>query len=213
VKARFLDNQRGDPAPTWMEATMGQGTNQNAPSFAAVVYDEGVAVDLLLAIFAERLGAQGVRVGGVLHTHRTEDHCGPHNPLQLRDVHTGRVIPLCTRAPDTRKGCLMDDTQLARAARTIDVALRERSELVFVSRFGKLELRGRGFAAQLAQAASWGCPLLTAVKRERVDDWLSFTRGLGLLLEPRLWLLSAWWREVARGPHVPHQSALSSTSK
>ncbi len=51
---------------------------------------------------------------------------------------------------------------------------------------------------KVAAAASSGRPTLTAVRRGMVDNWLSFTDGIGTLLEARLWVLENWWSELAR---------------
>jgi nucleoside-triphosphatase THEP1 len=185
---------------------MGKMSREHA-SFAAVVYDEGVAVDLLLAIFAQQLGAQGTRIGGVLHTHASEAHCGPLNPLRLRDVRTGRIIGLCRRDTASSKGCTMSMEQLGEATRVVENAIMDRSELVFVSRFGRLERRGQGFASALTRARFARTPVLTAVRREHADAWFAHNHGLGLLLEPRLWLLSAWWNELVQ-PESTAQRAM-----
>ena len=56
-------------------------------NIAAVVYDDGVAVDSLLSVFAADLAAAGIRIGGVIHVPRSEPGCGPQALMQMRDAH------------------------------------------------------------------------------------------------------------------------------
>ncbi len=165
---------------------------------AAIVYDAGVAVDLLLEVFAESLCARGVRVGGVLHVPRSEAGCGPTRPLQLRDLRTGSTLPLCrVRTVDGLTSCALDPAALPLAARSIRASLDEHAEIVIVSRFGKQEAPGRSLRDELQHGALGERVVLTAVRRELVDDWFAFTGGVGTLLEPRLWVLNEWWNELA----------------
>ena len=45
-------------------------------NIAAIVYDDGVAVDSLLSVFAADLVAAGTRIGGVIHVPRSEPGSG-----------------------------------------------------------------------------------------------------------------------------------------
>jgi hypothetical protein len=84
------------------------------------------------------------------------------------------------------------------AAARVRAATVSRVDLVFVSRFGKAEARGAGFLPEMGDAVLEGLPLLTAVRRDLVDRWLSSNDGLGTLLDARLWVLNDWWGELAR---------------
>jgi Protein of unknown function (DUF2478) len=165
---------------------------------AAVVYDEGVAVDLLLEVFARSLLERGVRVGGVLHVPRGAAGCGPDHPVQLHDLRTGVTAPLCrSSAAHGPPRCAIDPAALPAAARSIRTSLEEHAQIVFVSRFGKQEVRGSGFYEELQRGALSACVVLTAVRRGLVEDWFAFTGGVGTLLDARLWVLNDWWSELA----------------
>ena len=163
-------------------------------NIAAIVYDDGVAVDSLLSVFAAELSATGVRVGGVIHVPRTEPGCGPSAPLQLRDVATGEQIPLCREAGAQR--CALDPAGLELAAERVREAGEAAAELVFLSRFGRQEAAGRGYSSALSEAVRSGRPVLMAVRRGMVDNWFAATGGLGTLLDARLWVLKNWWQEL-----------------
>ena len=168
---------------------------------AAVVYDDGVAVDSLLSVFAADLIAQGARLGGVIQLPRSEPECGPHAPRQLRDLETGEAIPLCrTFAAQGGKSCALDSASLQRAAGRIAGASQRGADLLFLSRFGRQEAAGRGFSEALAVAMQRGRPVLTAVRRGLADNWLSAAGGVGTLLDARLWVLKDWWSGLGARP-------------
>ena len=166
---------------------------------AAVVYDEGVAVDSLLAVFAADLVAHGARLGGVIPLPRSEPGCGPRALRQLRDLETGEAIPLC-RTAHGGKGCALDPASIPRAAQRIRAATNRGVDLVFLSRFGRQEAAGRGFSEALTLAVQRGGPVLTAVRRGLADNWLSAVGGIGTLLDARLWVLKDWCNELAIPP-------------
>jgi molybdate transport system ATP-binding protein len=165
---------------------------------AAVVYDDGVAIDDLLLVFARELADRGVRVGGVLQVPKGENGCGPEAPRRVRDLATGEDHPICWTARGGPDECGLDPGRLRLAAARVRAATASRVDLVFVSRFGKEEARGLGFLPEMSDAVLEGVPLLTAVRRSLVDRWLSWNDGLGTLLEARLWVLREWWGEVGR---------------
>lgn len=171
-------------------------------NLAAVVYDDGVAIDSLLTEFARELAAQGVRIGGVVQVPRDGPGCGPDAPMLLQDVATGEIISICQRLGPGAQSCRLDPRGLAEAAMRIRRAAEDSVDLLFVSKFGKQEASGQGFRNELALSALSGSPVLTGVRRGLVDNWLSFTGGLGTLLNARLWVLRDWWKEVAARQHL-----------
>ena len=175
-------------APAWIDPR----------KVAAVVYDDGVAVDELLLAFARNLAERGVRLGGVVQMPRVGPGCGPKAPLELRDMATGETFPICR---DTGRGagdCSLDPGRLLEAVGRIQTAIAFDADLVIISRFGREEARGGGLRDALAYAALSGRPSLTAVRRGMVDAWLSFLDGTGTLLDHRLWVLEDWWSELVR---------------
>jgi hypothetical protein len=172
---RMLDANRVDPR-----------------KIVAVVYDDGVAVDLLLGVFAENLAARGVRVGGTLQVPPPATGCGPLAPRCVRDVATGEIHPVCR--VDGAGECHFDTAKLREAAARIRSASEGGADILFFSRFGKEEGRGGGLCKELAQAVDQERPALTAVRRGLVHNWLAFTGGIGTLLHARLWVLEDWWR-------------------
>jgi molybdate transport system ATP-binding protein len=165
---------------------------------AAVVYDDGVAVDELLLAFARDLVESGVRVGGIIQMPR--ETCGPRAPMCIRDVATGEVLPICRTVGTAETDCAFDPSKLRSAAERIRTAAETGADLVFVSRFGKEEARGGGFRKEMLLAASEGRTVLAAARRGHVGNWLDMNDGIGTLLDARLWVMHCWWNELRRTP-------------
>lgn len=168
----------------------------NPGRLAAIVYDDGVAVDALLTTFARELRDAGVVIAGIVQMPPDGPGCGPGAPMRLQDVATGDVIPICQDLGSGAKSCRLDPAGLADAAYRIRAAAERETDLLFVSKFGKQEVNGQGFRAELAYAATEGRTVVTAVKRGLVHNWLDFTGGVGTLLDHRLWVLRDWWHDV-----------------
>jgi hypothetical protein len=116
--------------------------------------------------------------------------------MRLRDVATGEVLPICQELGPGPDDCGLDPAKLREAGQRIRTATESAADIVFVSRFGKEEARGRGFRDEYARAVLGGRPVLTAVRRGMVDNWFSFTDGIGTVLDARLWVLRHWWDEL-----------------
>lgn len=168
----------------------------NPIRLAAIVYDDGVAVDALMMAFADELIREGAQICGIVQMPPEEPDCGPRAPMRVQDIATGEIISLCQDLGPDSSSCRLSLAGLAEAAARLRLAAERRSELVFVSRFGKQEAAGRGFRDEFAYAVGAGRTILTAVQRGLVHNWMDFTGGVGTLLDHRLWVLKNWWTEV-----------------
>jgi hypothetical protein len=175
---------------------MTDGAFLDPRKIAAVVYDDGVAVDELLLVFARDLVQRGVRVGGVVQLPRAGTGCGPEALMRVQDMATGDVFPICRRETLDPGDCSFDPTRLWHAARRVRSAIAARVDLVFVSRFGRTEARGGGLRPELIRAVAVGQPVLTAVRRGMIDSWLGVAQGVGTVLDAHLWVLEHWWNEI-----------------
>jgi nucleoside-triphosphatase THEP1 len=169
---------------------------------AAIVYDDGIAVDALMSAFARELVEAGVAVRGVVQLPPEKGGCGPRAPMRLQVVATGEIMPICQELGPGAGSCCLDTSALADAATMLRRDALQTSDIVLFSKFGKQEANGGGFRAELAFAASEGRTVLTAVKRGLVHKWLEFTGGQGTLLDHHLWVVRNWWADLSymRGP-------------
>ena len=54
-------------------------------------------------------------------------------------------------------------------------------------------MAGSGLRDEMAETVVAGVPLLTAVGERFLPEWKEFTGGEGVLLEPTLDAILAWW--------------------
>lgn len=156
----------------------------NASELAAIVHEEGAAVDHLTAFFADELKAAGRRVGGVIHL--PDDDEPP----------AGRATVI-----DLIGGDRWTEPRVVVGPRPISVhrirsAVEARADLVIIPRFGAAEIAGGGHVDAFGTVAAFGIPILTVVQRSDIDAWLRFTGGIGTLLACRLRVVRAWWEET-----------------
>lgn len=163
----------------------------------AIVYDDGVAVDALMCTFARELLDAGIDIAGLVQLPPGERGCGPGAPMRLRDVRSGAVLPICQDLGPGAVSCKLDPGALAAASMRLHASVEVPSDLLFISKFSKQEAAGRGFREEFAHAVIQGRTIITSVKRGMIHNWLDFTGGVGTLLDCRLWVLRAWWQEVA----------------
>ncbi|MDZ5649912.1 DUF2478 domain-containing protein [Nitrospirillum sp. BR 11828] len=170
---------------------------ENLLNLAAVVYQPEEDVDSLLADFALGLRDQGRRVGGIVQRNR-RNACGPVKLMEVVDLRSGRVIPICQNLGPGSVACRLDTGGLADAALAVADAVAHRVELVMVNKFGKTEAEGRGLRGEIASAIDAGLPVLTAVPWRFYDAWAAFTGGYGTTLACDAAVVADWWTEWAR---------------
>ncbi|WP_416057380.1 DUF2478 domain-containing protein [Stenotrophomonas maltophilia] len=163
-----------------------------APRIAAIVHDHSGEPDGLLAAFAARQLAAGVRVRGLVHL--------PHEPtangkrMALMDVtDPGSRYPISQALGRASCGCNLDPGGIADASVVLRRALQEPAGLAIANRFGTLESEGGGMASELLALMMADIPLLTAVKLPYLDAWRAFTGGMAVELAADDAALQAWW--------------------
>lgn len=171
----------------------------NPTRLAAVVYDEDVAIDVLMSVFARELIDAGFDARGFLQAPREEVECGSGPFVVVQSVRGGDVIPICHDLHPHEGACSLDRASLAGVAARLRLDILQGSDILFISRFGREEARGAGLVSELALAIEQRCVVLTAVSRSRRQAWLAFTRGRGVLLDHRLSALRDWWRKISPG--------------
>lgn len=160
----------------------------NASELAAIVVDDGAAVDHLLAFLAGELRASGVRLGGLIH--QPDDDEPPSPEVTVIDLLSGEHWRRSRRHPEPEV--------FAVSTRRILATIEARADLCIVPRFGPAEMAGGGHVEAFGTVAAFGTPILTVVGRDMVEPWLTFTGGIGTLLACRLRVVRAWWEETDR---------------
>ncbi|MEZ5644146.1 MAG: DUF2478 domain-containing protein [Burkholderiaceae bacterium] len=164
---------------------------------AAAIEDDGSCdVDALLAEVAERLGRAGRRVGGLLMTY-PQGRATCAGEMVLVDIETRETYLVSQPLGSGSSGCRADPQGFARASVVLRRLVGRAPDLVICNRFGRLEVEGGGFRAEMLDLMASDVPVLTVVSSRFRDDWLSFT-GDAALLRPDIAVVDAWlWRCLA----------------
>lgn len=152
----------------------------STPRFAAVLHEGHGTCDALMQQIVEYLKSGPLTVRG-LQTWRGKDPKG-RLPMLIQDIHTGDIYPISQALGAGSQSCSLNPAALAEASRVLRHALAEMPDLVIVNRFGNMEAKGRGFAADMLAIMAENIPVLTAVSEQYQQQWLEFTGFAGVLL-------------------------------
>ena len=159
-------------------------------SIAAVVHhDDGDEAAAALWAAARDLQAQGCRVAGLLNP---LDENGRHIRSQLVSVADGSRYPIFQNLGSGSSGCKLDSRLLAAAATVLQRAVDDEADVLFINKFGHVEIENHGLNDEYLAAAAAGIPVLTAVHRKYLADWQRFCGGEGVELPADAQAVSAW---------------------
>jgi hypothetical protein len=169
---------------------------------AAVVYGPDDDPDRLFIDFADDLSRSGRRPVGVVQVGRT---CRSKDPgLGVAILPGSDVVPLvgdlAGDLPARTTGCRLDASRLAGVAARVAGAIAGGSDLVIISRFGRMEAAGGGLSGVITCAVDAGIPVLIAVTEHRFAALVKFAAGMNVRLACRRDALDRWWRSVAGPP-------------
>lgn len=165
---------------------------------AAILYTPEDEIEALMARIAATLVRRGLRLGGVIQ-HDITPADDPRHEMELEDLVDGRRFSLTQDLGSGSSACSLDTAALAQAAAAVRSALAEQPDLILINKFGAQEAGGAGLRDEIGEAVAAGVPLLTAVGARFIGDWQTYTGGDGVLLEPRLDAVLAWWDGLAAG--------------
>jgi hypothetical protein len=158
---------------------------------AAVTGAESTTVQALFAALAAEWREAGAKVVGVIG----EPHGIPGRDCGagiLRDIVSGKPFPIYLDIPPDDTACHLDATGVVAAS----TALRDQvlgSDLVLLSKFGKLEALHAGLIGAFETARAAGKPVLTSVSDKHRAAWTAFAPDATLLAADAA-ALQAWWR-------------------
>ncbi len=159
-----------------------------------VAYDREQRPDGVLAEVVHRLKAAYVRVGGLLQGGDAGSAACCAN-LFLEDIGTGRRVQVLENRGAGTRGCRLDPSGLAEAAGWVREAIEARPGVLFINRFGRQEAEGRGLLDEIGAAVMAGIPVVVAMNKALLPEWLAFSgdRSAPLAADPEL--LVAWCLE------------------
>jgi len=161
--------------------------------FAALGGADGPRLQALLAAAVAEWKAAGLRVAGVI--------AGAHNlPNRacsagfLRDIGSGKAYSMFVEAPPAGTSCHLNATGVEGACAAVLGQITD-SDVVVLSKFGKLEAVGGGLAPAFAAAIAAGKPVLTTIS----DLHRAACHGLApdaLRLPADAAAIRDWWAEI-----------------
>jgi nucleoside-triphosphatase THEP1 len=162
-----------------------------ADRIATVVGADGAATQALLAAAAAGWRAAGVKVVGVTaETHGLPDRiCSAGF---LRDIASGKSYPIYLETAPRDTSCHLDAAGVDAACAAIRTLIQA-SDLVVLSKFGKLEAMRRGLAPAFEAATAAGKPILTTVSEKHREAWRAFApSAVDLAADDAA--IQGWWR-------------------
>lgn len=127
--------------------------------FAILGGADGPRLQALLAAAVAEWKAGGLHVAGVI----AEAHALPDRTCSagfLRDISSGEAYAMFLEAPPAGTSCHLDATGVEGACNAV-LGQITHSDVVVLSKFGKLEAAGGGLAPAFAAAIAAGKPVLT----------------------------------------------------
>ena len=129
-------------------------------------------VQAILRSLADRWRGE-LRLAGVV----AEDHGLPDRFCQagyLRSLATGARFSIFQDLGPGVAACHLDGAGAEAAASAVERDIARGCDLVVLSKFGKLEIDGKGLTSAFRAAISAGVPMLTSVSPAHDEDWRRF---------------------------------------
>jgi hypothetical protein len=162
-----------------------------APRIAVVQGADSESIQKLLASTVADWRAAGIRVAGVT----AEVHGLPDRTCSaglLRDIGSGHQFPIYLETAPLGTSCHLDARGVEAACASV-IAQIATSDLVVLSKFGKLEAMRQGLFPAFAAAIAAGRPVITTVSAKHRDAWQAFAPDTACLDADKP-ALTEWWR-------------------
>ena len=141
------------------------------------------ALDPLLADLANRAGAAGLRLAGVVQRNPQAEGAARCD-MEAVILPDGPAVPISQSLGRHARGCRLDEAGLAAAVAAARMRLEAGCDLLLVNKFGKAEALGRGFRDLIAEAVARGVPVLVGVGPANLDALQDFAGGAAEAVEP-----------------------------
>ena len=166
-----------------------------ATPIATVVGADDPTIQALFANTAAKWRAAGLKVVGlVAETHGLEDRTCRAG--FLRDVVSGKTFSIYLETPPSHTSCHLDADGVESACNEILKQIPA-SDLVVLSKFGKLEADHGGLVRAFDAAIAAGKPVLTTVSDKHRDAWSGFASN-AIYLSPEEAALDQWRNAIKK---------------
>ncbi|MBP7243379.1 DUF2478 domain-containing protein [Amaricoccus sp.] len=158
---------------------------------------DGDNLQALLAAAVAEWRAAGTRVAGVI----AEAHGLPDRTCAagfLREIGAEERFPIYLGTPPEGTSCHLDGAGVTAACAAVIGGISG-SDLVVLSKFGKLEAAGQGLLPAFEAALAAGRPVLTTVSERHRDAWEAFAPDAARI-DANPAALAAWWSDATARP-------------
>ncbi len=165
----------------------------SSAKIATVLADDGATIQQLFGSVVAKWRAAGIKAVGVI----SEAHGLPDRACSagvLRDIVSGGPYPIFLETSPEGTSCHLDAAGVENAcAPLIDQVAA--SDVVVLSKFGKLEAMGEGLAPAFKAAFAAGKPVLTTVSAKHRDAWRAFAPETTFLSADDVTIMM-WWQSL-----------------
>lgn len=134
--------------------------------------------DLAISGLAGRLSSAGLRLAGLVQTNVVRpSRC--RCDMVLRDLASGREIPISQDLGNDARGCRLDHGALEMAAHLVEASIVPGIDVVLINKFGKREAEGAGLRGAIAIAVGLDIPVIVGLAPENREAWEVFCGGAG----------------------------------
>ncbi|KQZ81818.1 hypothetical protein ASD64_08630 [Mesorhizobium sp. Root157] len=158
-------------------------------AIAAIAGAEGAVIEELLERAATDWRASGLKVCGALaESDRIADRtCSAGF---LRNIETGARFAMYLKDPPAHTSCHLDENGIVDACASLSNQIAA-SDVVVLSKFGKVEAVGSGLFEAFVSAIAQGKPILTSVAPKHLYAWQRFAPD-AVFIRPERALLEQW---------------------
>lgn len=153
----------------------------------------------LLSSFAAECRSRGLKVAGVI----AEAHGLPDRTCSagiLRNIASKEGFPIYLADSPAGTSCHLDSRGVDAACASLLDQLA-RSDLIVLSKFGKLEAVKGGLYPAFQAAIAAGKPIVTSVSAKHETAWRAFAPS-AVHIDAKQQALTDWWLSLGRGPEI-----------
>jgi nucleoside-triphosphatase THEP1 len=134
--------------------------------------------DRVIANLAERLSAGGFRLAGLVQSNiERPGRC--RCDMILKDLASGRELPISQNLGDGARGCRLDHGALETAVGWVEASIVASVDVVLLNKFGKREAEGAGLRPAIAAAVALDIPVIAGLAPENREAWDVFCGSEG----------------------------------
>jgi hypothetical protein len=168
-------------------------TSISSARTATVLGDDSAAIQQLFVSVVAKWRAAGIHAVGVI----SQAHGLPDRTCSagvLRDIVSGDPYPIFLETLPEGTSCHLDAAGVENACASV-LDQWAASDVVVLSKFGKLEAMGEGLAPAFKAAFAVGKPVLTTVSAKHRDAWRAFAPETTFLSADDVTIMM-WWQSL-----------------